>query len=218
MKRPSFQFYPADWLSDPNVIAMSAVERGAYIHLIAVMWNTEGCSLNPDEDYLAKIAAVDKVVITSIYHCFKVVNNTLRHGRLDKEIMKQDEYRKLCSDAGKEGMRKRWGDRKKADSNKGGNKVVITEDNPPSPTVVSKRNIKEKKFVAPTLPEVEKYFLEKGYSAELAKTAFEYYSAANWKDGEGKQVLNWKQKMIGVWLKPKNKEVKNDPFAGIRKL
>jgi hypothetical protein len=27
----------------------------------------------------------------------------------------------------------------------------------------------------------------------------------NWKDGSGKQVLNWKGKMLSVWMKPEFK-------------
>ncbi len=148
MKRPSFQFYPGDWLSDPNVIAMSAQERGAYIQLISVMWNTEDCSLDPNEEYLAKIGQVDKVVITSIYHCFKVVNNRLRHKRLDLERDKQDEYRKSCSKAGKLGMEKRWKTANKGQSDK----VVITEDNSstPSSTSISSSTTNNDSFVPMT--------------------------------------------------------------------
>jgi len=121
-KRPSFQFYPSDWLSDPNTSAMSAEEEGAYIRLLCYMWNTEDCSLKDDEEYLSRLGRVDKVVITSLYPCFKVVRGKLRHKRLDYEREKQDNYRVKCSEAGKKGMKKRW---EKAPKNK----VVITKDN-----------------------------------------------------------------------------------------
>jgi ribosomal protein S25 len=71
-------------------------------------------------------------------------------------------------------------------------------------------NVKEKrvvnKFTAPTLLEVQTYFTENGYTNELGKKAFDYYSVANWKDSKGNQVKNWKQKMRGVWFKDENKE------------
>ena len=132
-------------------MAMTAEERGAYIHLLACMWNTEDCSLNANEDYLSKISGVDKVVITSLYHCFKVVNGRLRHKRLDYERDKQDSYREKCSQAGKRGMEKRWS---KSQSNKVSNKVVITKDNsssssssssPPSSSTIKKVSSKEDK-------------------------------------------------------------------------
>ena len=82
-------------------------------------------------------------------------------------------------------------------------------------------NVKEKrvvnKFTAPTLLEVQTYFTENGYTNELGKKAFDYYSVANWKDSKGNQVKNWKQKMRGVWFKDENKEIikpKFNPFSG----
>lgn len=64
---------------------------------------------------------------------------------------------------------------------------------------------KEAKFIPPTLQEVKDYFKERGYIEETAITAFNYYHVADWKDGKGDQVKNWKQKMISVWMKPENK-------------
>lgn len=70
------------------------------------------------------------------------------------------------------------------------------------------RKGKGKAAKPPTLKEVEDYFLEKGFSKELARRAFEYYDTPRaekngrvWKDGNGKTIINWKQKMIGVWFK-----------------
>jgi hypothetical protein len=70
--------------------------------------------------------------------------------------------------------------------------------------VIKKRVVN--KFTAPTLLEVQAYFIENGYNKELAKRAFDYYDVANWKDSKNNQVKNWKQKMRGVWFKDENKE------------
>lgn len=129
MKSPAFQFYPKDWLSDPNVIAMTAIERGAYIQLLATMWISDGCHLKDDPEYLARVAQVDKVVITSLYPCFKVVKGWLRHKRLDQERQKQQEYRTKCSEAGKKGMQSRWEGQNLNQKTKGRYKVAITSDN-----------------------------------------------------------------------------------------
>lgn len=67
------------------------------------------------------------------------------------------------------------------------------------------------KFIPPTLQDVVKYFIEKGYSPDAGKRAFEYYNEANWKDSTDKAVINWKQKMIAVWFKPENKSNGNTP-------
>ena len=77
----------------------------------------------------------------------------------------------------------------------------------PSSSVSSSVSItKRKGFIPPTENEVIKYFLKNGYIASAGKKAFQYYDAANWKDGKGSQVKNWKQKMIGVWFKEENKD------------
>ena len=63
----------------------------------------------------------------------------------------------------------------------------------------------KKRFTPPTLKEALDYFKFKGYKEDVAKTAWEYYHTANWKDARGNQVKNWKQKMLSVWMKPENK-------------
>ena len=62
-----------------------------------------------------------------------------------------------------------------------------------------------KSFNPPLLEEVKSYFKEKGYQQAVAERAFDYYTTMNWKDGSGKQVLNWKGKMLSVWMKPEFK-------------
>ena len=64
----------------------------------------------------------------------------------------------------------------------------------------------KQRFVPPTLFDVENFFIEKGSSIEKAKKAFEYYDIAKWHDKDDKPVKNWKQKMIGVWLKDEKNE------------
>ena len=75
-----------------------------------------------------------------------------------------------------------------------------------------KKEKKVKKDFDPPLPsEVITYFIEKGYTQESACKFFDYYDAAEWKDGKGNQVKNWKQKAVGVWFVDANKikEVKD---------
>jgi len=76
--------------------------------------------------------------------------------------------------------------------------VILSPSPSPSPSPI-------KKFIPPLINDVVNYFLEKGYSAEIGKKAFEYYDTAGWKDSQGNQVRNWKQKMIAVWFKEENK-------------
>lgn len=73
---------------------------------------------------------------------------------------------------------------------------------------VDKEEVKEEKkkgFIPPSCIEVENFFSENGYLPDAGKKAWHYYQDAQWKDSTGKPVLNWKQKMRGVWFKPENK-------------
>lgn len=72
-----------------------------------------------------------------------------------------------------------------------------------------KKKTKKEVFLKPTQSEVETYFIENGYTKESGTKAFTYYETGNWKDSQGKQVKNWKQKMQSVWFKPENKAVQN---------
>ena len=53
--------------------------------------------------------------------------------------------------------------------------------------------------------EIINYFKENGYTEDSAKKFFNYYSVSNWKDSNGKEVKNWKQKAQSVWFKDENK-------------
>lgn len=74
-------------------------------------------------------------------------------------------------------------------------------------------NIKDKKdnnrFVPPTVDEIERFCKDRGNGVD-ARRVFDYYSSANWKDGRGNPVKNWKQKIIAVW----EKDTERKPIVG----
>ena len=80
----------------------------------------------------------------------------------------------------------------------------VTEKNI-STNNISINNI-EQKFVPPKLEEVEAYCRERNNYVD-AKRFFDYYSAGNWKDKDGKPVKNWKQKMIANWERNATKPI-----------
>lgn len=55
--------------------------------------------------------------------------------------------------------------------------------------------IETNRFKKPTMDEVEAYCKERNNNVD-AKKFYEYYEVNNWKDRDGKQVKNWKQKVI----------------------
>ena len=61
---------------------------------------------------------------------------------------------------------------------------------------------KKEEFTPPTLEEVRAYVREKGYNLDVEKF-LRYYTESNWRDARGKQVKNWKLKLM-VWDRPKH--------------
>ena len=51
------------------------------------------------------------------------------------------------------------------------------------------------KFIPPTLEEIKQYCEERNNNVDYQKF-YDYYSVSKWKDKEGKQVKNWKQRII----------------------
>ena len=54
---------------------------------------------------------------------------------------------------------------------------------------------KRRKFIKPTLQEIQDYINEKGMNVN-AETFYNYFTETNWVDSKGNKVKNWKQKLI----------------------
>ncbi len=132
-KAPAFQFYPKDWLTDPDVVCMSMAQKGAYITLICYCWREDKLPNNPD--YIRKLLGNVpkwKTLWNGIKHKFEVQGNYLVHPRLEKERIKQEEHRRKKSISGKIGMEKRWNKPKIIDNTV--TDVLITKNNSSSST------------------------------------------------------------------------------------
>jgi uncharacterized protein YdaU (DUF1376 family) len=109
---PAFQFYPNDFIADPNTMLMTAEEVGAYTLLMAFCWKEE--SLPDNMADLAKLSRLTKGKFkkaweTRISKCFeKNSDGNFIHPRLERERKKQKQYRENKSRAGKMGANKRW--------------------------------------------------------------------------------------------------------------
>ena len=57
----------------------------------------------------------------------------------------------------------------------------------------------KKKFVAPTLEEIQQYIQEKQLKVD-GKQFYDYFTEGNWVDAKGNKVKNWKQKLL-TWNK-----------------
>ena len=121
-----------------------------------------------------------------------------------KRLCRQLEYREALS------KKRRTAGKKGAEARKSSAHAEQLLPDTPALATGKKRERKEKKkFTPPLESEVIDYFLENGFRADVAKRAFQYYEANDWKDGTGKQVRAWKQKMVGVWFKDEHRPTAN---------
>ena len=68
------------------------------------------------------------------------------------------------------------------------------------------------KFIPPTLEEVSAYCIERKNNVD-PKVFYDYYSVGNWIDGNGKDIINWKQKLI-TWEKRQRPQTQKNQTGG----
>lgn len=109
-KPPAFQFYPADFLADENVVLMSNREVGCYIKLMCYCWR-QG-SIPKDVTAIARLCGEDEISMVNLWpqisKCFTPNGERHIHKRLEKERQKQISHRRERSESGKRGAAKRW--------------------------------------------------------------------------------------------------------------
>jgi len=59
MSLPYFKFFPNDWLGSQNIACMTPAEEGAYIHLLALAWNSSDCTLPDNDEMLAQLSRLN---------------------------------------------------------------------------------------------------------------------------------------------------------------
>jgi len=128
-KAPAFQFYPSDFLSDGNTIVMSAEEIGMYTLLLCVCWKEGSIPDDIDELSILTRTSSDKFEKSwekRISKCFvKNDNGELVNPRLEKERIKQKNYKKKKQEAGKKGAQARWNN----NDSKGNGKDIAVPQN-----------------------------------------------------------------------------------------
>ncbi len=197
-KDPAFLFYSQDFYT--GTATLNFEDKGKYIHILCLMHQQGRMS---EETIRFVVGSVSD----NLKSKFQIDTNGMWYNkRLEYEIDKRNKFIESRINNGK------LGGRPKANGLPNGEPTKEPKHNlPEDANEIDYFKKKEKK---PTVDEVVAYFKEKGYTEVAAKKAFEYYTAADWHDVNGKPVLRWKQKMITNWFKPENKELKPEekPF------
>lgn len=178
-KNPAFLFYTDNFMG--GTMFFTDEQVGQYIRLLCAEHHTG--HLTKEQMIRFCGGKEDKM----IFEKFNIDENGLYYNeRLETEIAKRDNFSGSRSTNSSKGWEKRR-------ANSGGEAV--------SPTKKKGRV----KFIPPTLEQAQDYFVENGFTKELAERAFKHYALADWKDAHGNQVLNWKSKMNTNWMKDENK-------------
>lgn len=110
-KSPSFQFYPADFLSDGNIQLMTQEEIGIHILLMCYAWreSEDQCSLPNDDKKLAKFSRISekkfKKIKKNIFLAWEVDEKKITQKRLKEQAELQKERREKLIENGKKGGR-----------------------------------------------------------------------------------------------------------------
>ena len=100
---PAFQCYAAEYLADVNTQLMTVEEEGCYWRLMLFCWREK--SLPTD---IASLTALCKGIAPSnrVLSCFTVLGDRLVHDRLERERLKQEEWRIKSAKGGRHSAHK----------------------------------------------------------------------------------------------------------------
>ena len=104
IKRPAFQFYPADYLGSQRVALMTLEEEGAYLRLLCYCWQHGSIPSNPEQIARLIGKGASTTLATTVATMFKPHQENgslLVHERLEQEILKQNEWARKSAEGGK---------------------------------------------------------------------------------------------------------------------
>lgn len=190
---PFFKFNATQWLTG-NINYESFQVQGAFIRICAEYWNRSNEMSYDDLILRINNAKLVDYLIEKEY--IKVKNKKVFIKFLDEEKEEIGSKRLKLSEAGRKGGLSSVQARLKQGSS-------IIEEDKEEDKEEEQKSFKTPKNKQPLLEEVITFFNENNYTTESATKAFNYYHP-EWRDSQGKKVLNWKQKMRGVWFKDEN--------------
>ena len=218
MKRPSFQFYPADYLADMQLRMLPWASKGLYMDMLCYCWR-EGW-IPSDSSAIAQLCGChDLAIVEPCKKLFQVDEtdpSKMTHKRLNEEKIKQDEHRKERSISGKKGAKTRWnkGSRTKVSQNdSSANSSAIKEPIAKNSSSTStSSSTSSSKFIIPTIDEVKIHI--QSVSANVDPVKFHsYYESNGWMVGKNK-MKSWKA-AVTSWnknsspsIRPTNEKLK----------
>ncbi len=189
---PAFQYYPADLLSDPEVMFWDMEAIGCYWQLITFLW-LNGGKFEFNLENLCKLFRVNRQKTAEklwkkIEKKFVFQNGIVTHKRVIKEMQKQKESRLKRQEAGKKGAESRWGN----DSNANSNAIEkdMAKNGSSSSTSTSVNNIHTNNGGDFTLQQVKDAAIMVGLTPDKAEMFFHHFNAQGWVRTNGQKITN----------------------------
>lgn len=111
-KRPSMQFYPGDWMKDPDLRRCSHAAKGVWVDLLCLMFEcaergvlaTSGVAWT-DQEIAQAVGGDQSVVLECLREltCKGVAKRRADGALYSKRMVADETKRRLCSEAGKRG-------------------------------------------------------------------------------------------------------------------
>lgn len=213
MKRPSFQFYPGDYMKDPAIRATSMAGQGMWVNCLCIMHESPLYGyLTLDGQSSISMVILSRMVGITLHEAEGYMDELWRNGVYakndggiiySKRMVRDERVRNLRAEGGKYGGNPLLKGTKKVIP-----KVQHTDNLKPTPSSSSSSspsgisNMDETKkvnhkFVKPTVPELEVLMAKAGLPLSEAQRFFNYYESNGWKVGRNPMkspphaVANW---------------------------
>lgn len=210
MKLPSFQFYPGDWLKDPNLRRCSLAARGVWMDMMCLMWECEERGVLAtagrawSDDDIAQAVGGDR---TSLLSCIKeLIDKGVASRTNSGAVYCRRVVRDECSR--KAGAKRQSASRERLKSH--AFVTALSEDEDEGEEALREREGGvgggggEKPLPA-GLPKSEAQAVEwAGMQAVPGGFAIEVYHqlvGRGWVDGAGQSVENWRSHVHSRWMK-----------------
>lgn len=200
MKRPSFQFYPADWRNDSGLRLCSLAARGLWVELMCIAHDCEeyGKLKQNRRVYCHKTLA--KFVGISPKNCKKLldeleVNCVFSRDQdgaiFSRRMVRDEELRKIRAEAGQ----------------KGGNPILLKQvvnlppKHEPTPSSSSSSSVTPLSKPTPTLEEFLEWANRCSLPADIAEAWFERANGRTftfegyWTDRDGRAITDWRREI-----------------------
>ena len=211
MTSPAFQFYPADFLTDENVVVMTNEEIGCYMKLLCYCWR-EG-TIPAEVAKLARLCGVDSTAMAllwpAIQKCFEQDRDQpdrLVHPRLEEEREKQEKFRAKKAEAGRDGAKSRWANKKRimaqpsvCHKQENGTAIGLPMAKDSSSSLSSSSSLlgtyKGKGQPSYAIPaseaEAVEWCVAAGVPPDFAKDLYNQCEGRGWVDGAGQDIRSW---------------------------